>query len=128
MRTVSNGLVVLASFQGGKSAARFPINVRAGTIDGKSVADDEDWFAEAARVLLPNKAGTALHCTTGFDERMCQRYAAGDTKPPSYFFRKLLRSDGGWIWLSAAMDGCDAPWWREVNQAVRIAEAVKREL
>jgi hypothetical protein len=92
--------------------------------DGKSAVDDGDWFAELARSLLPSKAGTALHYITGFDERICQRYAAGHVKPPAYFLRTLLRSKQGWQFLSGAMEGSDAPWWIEVNEALRIKQAV----
>jgi hypothetical protein len=91
--------------------------------DGKSAVGDEHWFSRAARILLPAKAGTALHYETGFDERLCQRYAAGHVKPPAYFFRALLRTEGGWQWLCAAMEGSDAEWFRQVKRGRRIAEA-----
>lgn len=82
------------------------------------LSDDEKWFAEAAKILLECKAGTALHYATGFDERSCQRYASGQVKPPAYFLRSLLRGPDGWIWLSALMEDCDADWWRNVRLAV----------
>jgi len=103
---------------------------------GKSVvtgdiSDAEDWFANACKHLLPTKAGTALHFVTGFDERSCQRYAAGDVKPAAFFLRALLRSPQGWIWLCAAMDGSDADWWRDVRYAyeiIAVFEAKRKEL
>lgn len=85
---------------------------------------DANWFADVSRVLLPSKAGTALHYITGFDERTCQRYAAGHVKPPAFFFRKLLRSPQGWQFLAGAMEGSDAPWWVEINEALRLKRAV----
>lgn len=86
--------------------------------DGKIAGDDTNWFSEATKVLLPVKAGTILHLTTGLgDERLCQRYAAGTVKPPAYFFRALLRGPTGFQWLSAAMDGSNAQWWRELDAA-----------
>lgn len=88
-----------------------------------SVADDENWFETAACVLLPIKPGTALHFTTGFDERSCQRYAAGAVKPPAYFLRRLLRSSQGRQWLAAVMDGCDEQWWLDHQRAQRIVAA-----
>ena len=88
--------------------------------DGKSDGEECGWFADAARGLLPHKAGTALHFATGFDERLCQKYAAGKVKPSAYFLRALLRSDGGWQWLSALMDGSDAQWWRDLQRARRV--------
>lgn len=85
--------------------------------DGKSAADDSGWFANAAQRLLPDKPGTILHLTTGLgDERLCQRYAAGTVRPPAYFFRALLRTDQGGLWLDAAMDGCEARWWTELKR------------
>lgn len=84
----------------------------------------DEWFADICRVLLPKDAGLALHVTTGFEERTCYRYAAGDRKPPAYFLRALLRTDQGWQWLAAIMDGSDAEWWRELQRARKIAEAI----
>jgi hypothetical protein len=108
-----------ANNHGGISAAGLPS-------DGKSAADDGDWFAKAAQALLPHKAGTALHYATGFDERACQRYAAGSIKPPAYFLRALLRSDGGWQWLAALMDGADPQWWRDIQRARLDSELLRR--
>lgn len=95
------------------------------TGDDKSVANDEHWFRDLAQCLLSHKAGTALHFTTGFDERSCQRYAAGQVKPPAYFFRTLLRSEQGWVWLAGAMHGCDAGWWRELRENKRLADKAR---
>lgn len=102
------------------------------TPDGKSAVDGSDWFGEMARALLPDKPGTALHCITGYDERLCQRYAAGHVRPSAYFLRVLLRSEQGEQFLRALMDGCAARWWREhqINSrvgAAAIAEFTKRE-
>jgi hypothetical protein len=92
--------------------------------DGRNDADQEDqWFRAACRGLLPHKAGTALHFATGFDERTCQRYAAGHVRPPAYFLRCLLRSEDGWQWLNVIMDGATAAWWLEAKSAkTRLAE------
>ncbi|MGH6878002.1 MAG: hypothetical protein ACREHV_11595, partial [Rhizomicrobium sp.] len=76
-------------------------------------ASDAEWFSCACRKLFDGKAGTALHYLTGFDERSCQRYAAGQVKPPAYFLRALLRGEQGNIWLNAVMDGASPKWWRE---------------
>jgi hypothetical protein len=91
------------------------------TDDGKSAVDDRNWFAEAVCALLPFKAGTALFYTTGLgDERLCQRYASGETKPPAYFLRRLLRSDEGETWLNATMDGCEAKWWLDLKHQRKV--------
>lgn len=84
--------------------------------DGRCAVDDGDWFSRVARALLRKKAGTALHYITGFDERLCQRYAAGHVRPPAYFFRCILRSNHGWEFLAGAMDGCEEKWWTDLQR------------
>lgn len=107
----------------------------ANTNDDRSVADDDaddrfdaDWFAKTCKALFDGKAGTALHFLTGFDERSCQRYAAGHVKPPAYFLRALLRGDHGRTWLNAVMDGSQAIWWQRHQRAERIYNALAAEL
>lgn len=90
-------------------------------LSDKSVGD-EFWFAQTCRALFHHKAGTILHYITGFDERSCQRYASGCVKPPAYFLRRLLRHQDGLAWLRAIMDGCDAPWWQELQTAIELVE------
>jgi hypothetical protein len=96
----------------------------AGQLADQMVSDDEGWFVEIVRGLLPKEAGLALHISTGFEERTCYRYAAGERKPPGYFIRALLRTEEGWQWLAAIMDGSDAAWWRDLQRARRIADAL----
>lgn len=109
-------------------------NAGVSSVAEKTICDisvGEDWFANACKHLLPNKAGTALHYETGFDERSCQRYAAGDVKPPAYFLRALLRSPQGWTWLCAVMDESNESWWREARYAyeiIAVFEAKRKEL
>lgn len=102
--------------------------------NGKSVVTGgATWFADACERLYGpadthgrrNKAGTALWAITGWDERSCQRYAAGKVRPPSHFLVALLRSSQGWAWLCAAMKGADAPWWGDVVRARQIYDAIK---
>lgn len=85
------------------------------------------WFARLVGGLFTRKAGTALHCISGFDERACQRYAAGHVKPPAYFLRALLRSAQGFQFLAAIMDGSDAAWWADLQRAKRVMDAIDRE-
>ena len=84
----------------------------------------EQWFSTICRELLPKDAGFALHVITGFEERTCYRYAAGDRKPPAFFLRSLLRSEQGRTWLNAVMDASNAQWWRHVL----TADASQRKL
>lgn len=94
------------------------------SLDGKSAVDD--WFGAIARGLLPEKPGTALHYITGYDERLCQRYAAGHVKPSAYFLRALMRSDQGQPFFFAVMDGSTAPWWLAYQRERRLAAAGER--
>lgn len=91
--------------------------------DGKFAVEDRGWFAEMAQALLPEKPGTALWSITGYDERLCQRYAAGHTKPSAFFLRVLLRSDQGEPFFRALMDGCTAAWWIEFQKHERMGRA-----
>ena len=98
------------------------------TTNGKSAVDGSDWFSEMARALLPDKPGTALWALTGYDERLCQRYAAGHVKPSAFFLRKLLRSEQGWTFFAVLMDGCESNWWIELQRAKRVGEAALMEI
>lgn len=86
------------------------------------VSDGDGWFRRIIKRLLPNDAGLQLHLLTGFIERTCYRYCSGERQPPGFFIRALLRSDHGWTWLCAFMDGCDAPWWSDLQRKLRNAE------
>jgi len=115
MRSVYEERVAEATNGGGISAVRK-------SFDGKSAVNDEHWFSEMAQALLKPKPGTALHYITGYDERLCQRYAAGSVKPSAYFLRRLLRSKQGATFAAIALDG--APWWRELQRMAEIGRAV----
>lgn len=88
---------------------------------------DAEWFAVTCQYLFKHKAGTILHSLTGIDERSCQRYAAGSVRPPAAFLRALLRNEGGFSWLCAIMDGCEAVWWQELQAAIDIVSRFKIE-
>lgn len=90
-------------------------------------SSDRDWFVEMARSLLGKDAGLALHLITGFEERTCYRYTAGDTKPPAYVLRALLRSEQGQPFLHAIMDGCEARWWTDLCNIKQCADAYENE-
>lgn len=112
---------------GVSSTALSASNKPAVQLADQMVSDDGDqWFAAICAGLLPNDAGLQLHIQTGFEERTCYRYAAGDRKPPGYFIRALLRTDAGWQWLAALMAGSDAEWWRDLQRSQRIAEAISK--
>jgi hypothetical protein len=91
---------------------------------------DSEWFVNATRAILGKDAGYALHLLTGFEERTCYRYAAGDSKPPAFFLRAILHSKAGEPFLAALMDGSTADWWitrqREAEVGRRVLEITKR--
>ena len=91
--------------------------------------DSEDWFGSIARGLLGKDAGFHLHLATGFPEGSCYKYVTTQEnrrQPPGYLIRQTLRTDGGYSWLAAYMDGSTAPWWLELQRATRIAEAISK--
>lgn len=96
--------------------------------DGKSAVDDADWFYRSAQSIYPHKPGTILHVITGLgDERLCQRYASGEVRPPAYFLRALLRGEHGRQWLEAVMQGSNAEWWPQMLAALKLASEWKIE-
>jgi hypothetical protein len=102
----------------GKCAAKIGAN-------GKS-ADDADWFARGAQSLYWDKPGTVLWTLTDIgDERLCQRYAAGEVKPSAYFLRRLQRSSHGWEWLSVTLDGCTEQWWLDCKEGLKLKRAIE---
>ncbi len=95
------------------------------TLDVNSAVDDEEsWFSNICRRAVGPKAGTFLHFLTGFDERMCQRYAAGHVKVPGYLVREIIRSPEGENFLNFVMRGANPPWWREYQRRRRITQQV----
>jgi hypothetical protein len=107
-------------------ASRLAIEAADRAVAEKSTDDisvGDKWFARICKGLFTSKAGTACHYDSGVDERSCQRYAAGTVQPSGWFIRALLRSKNGWTWLCAFMDGCDALWWRELQEERRVGRA-----
>lgn len=113
------------------SSSRIGTTNTDGRSSGKSAVDDGDWFSVAARKLYAHKPGTILHLTTGLgDERLCQRYASGEVRPPAYFLRALLRGAHGPQWQAAVMDGCQSQWWLDIEAARALCaqfQIIKRE-
>lgn len=89
-----------------------------------SQSDSESWFVAAVRTICGKDAGLHLHRITGFPERSCYRYAAGDREPPADFLRALFRSPQGAPFLAAFMHGCEAGWWRDHQRAHDIGRDI----
>ncbi len=99
---------------------------------GKSIAstsesDDCAWFTEPARHLLGSDPGLALHYLSEEPESTCRRIFRGHW-PSLFLYRKLLWKGQGWTWLAILMDGCEAPWWREIQAARDLLIKFKIEL
>jgi hypothetical protein len=127
----------IAIFPAGKLASETGGAVALPTPTGKLASDDRDgWFQQIVRPILPTNAGLVLHAATGFDERLCYRYARGETQPSGYFARACLRSDLGGPILDGLMSGSTAPWWVELQSLrakaaaldVLVSELTKRGL
>lgn len=111
-------------------ASRLAIEARDKAVAEKTADDISvgNWFSRLCEGLYPKgKACTDLHYTTGFDERSCQRYAAGKVVESMDFLRALLRSEQGATWLAGVMDGSDAQWWRELQAARELVAKFKIE-
>src|SRR5262245_11264812 len=96
------------------------------TVSDHDQTVSEMWFAEMVRAMFPKDAGLFLHTITGFEERTCYRYAAGDRKPPAHFLLVLLRSEHGAQILAYLMEGSNAEWWRQTQRACRLAEQLDK--
>ncbi len=88
------------------------------------IDEQNGWFSGPCHALLGSDPGLALSFLARIPERTAYRYAQGERFPPGFVIRTLLRSDGGWQWLSALMEGSNATWWRDLQRARRIAEAI----
>lgn len=84
--------------------------------------DERPWFSRVCASLYAKDAGLTLRVLTGIEERYCYRYASGETKhPPVESLVALLRSEHGQQWLNAAMEGCKARWWQDLQGALELS-------
>lgn len=126
MHGILPGKPGVAISRAGQSVSETPKAAATEPITDQTDSDGNGWFVAMASALLGKDAGYHLHLITGFEERTCYRYAAGDRKPPGYFICALLRSEQGAQFLAAIMDGSNAEWWRELERAKRIAAQVEQ--
>jgi hypothetical protein len=89
--------------------------------------DPSDWFVEAVKTLGKD-AGLHLHYITGYPERSCYYYAKGEREPPADFLRALFRSPQGLPFFRAFMHGCEAEWWRDLEQSEQRAISAETRL
>jgi hypothetical protein len=90
------------------------------------------WFAVLCRYLWgangPKDLQFAL-ARNGIErsDRTCRAWAAGDNTPPLPIYL-VLQNDAvvGERVLFFAHQDCDAPWWQEIQRAVRIAAQIDK--
>lgn len=90
------------------------------------------WFALLCRYLWGGNAPKDLEFALARNhdkrsDRTCRAWAAGDS-PPQVNILVILQRDPqcGRKVLDYVMRDCDAPWWRELQRAERIAAQVDR--
>lgn len=95
-----------------------------------AVSETHPYFRDAARRLLGvgTDAGFQLHVFTGFHERSCYRYAAGERDPPGYFLFTLLDSPQGGPWLDSILANCQQEWWLELKRDRAYAAKVRKAI
>jgi hypothetical protein len=83
-------------------------------------------FAAVVRSVLGKDAGQQLHLLTGYPERSCYRYAAGDRPPPVDFMARLFGTEQGECFFDLFMGTNRSKWWTARERARCIGEAALR--
>lgn len=83
-------------------------------------------FSRLAQKLWPIKGPAHLQCLTGASERTCRAWCSGQCEPPAWVLVAVLASDDGESALGVVMGDYGAAWWRDLQRAKRIAEAISR--
>jgi hypothetical protein len=82
------------------------------------------WFAVMCRELWGSNATKELEFKTGRSDRTCRAWASGDSPPPVNILLMLLQDpECGAAILDHVMLGCEAPWWRDHQRALKIGRA-----
>jgi hypothetical protein len=81
-------------------------------------------FEDVCATILGNDAGLHLHYITGWPERTCYHYAAGDRKVSLEFMRRLIHSPQGEPFYRWFMSGCAARWWTDREHAAGVGADV----
>lgn len=77
-----------------------------------------------AHSLWPEKPAAWLRSFTTFPERTCRSAASGDTDVSSAMLYVLVRGDAGEDIMDRIMEDSPSDWWRKLQRAKRIAQAV----
>lgn len=83
------------------------------------------WMADlvaAAKGLWPKKTNAELAVRTGFSDRACEAWLSMRTNMSADAVVALLRSDDGFVFLSALVGPAKPKWWRGFKKRVRKAQ------
>jgi hypothetical protein len=89
---------------------------------------DDDWFYPVAIDVFGSKdTGNLIHLATGWPRTSCYAFVAREPsqrrKPSPEFLRILFRSNHGQPFHAAFMHGCEAQWWRDLQDERKIGSA-----
>lgn len=100
-----------------------------GANPGNGTDDEFDWFYDVAVAVFGSKeTGYHLHLASGWPRTSCYAFVARDPeqrrKVNVEFLRVLFRSEHGQPFFRAFMHGSEARWFKDLERAERIADAV----
>jgi hypothetical protein len=73
---------------------------------------------QQARHLWPHKTAAHLVALTGYSQRSCEAWLAGESKMPAEAIAALFHSDWGLDFVAAVMAGHRPAWWDALVSAV----------
>lgn len=79
------------------------------------------------RKLWPAKTAVELAYRTESNLRHAERILAGERGISAETIHALLHTEAGWPVLQELMAGSDAQWWRDLQQAHRLATLRRRQ-
>lgn len=98
-----------------------------------ALASESDWFYDAVTAICGTKdPGFQLHLFADWPLSSCRAMCAKDPesrrKPNAEFLRRLFHSAQGRPFLRAFMHGCEAEWWRDLEQSEQRAISAETRL
>lgn len=81
---------------------------------------------DVARRLWPAKTAANLASRADVEMRTAEMWLEGRNGISGNALTGLLRSDAGFDFMLALMDGSQTRWWREFRRGVQISELEKR--
>lgn len=91
-------------------------------------SNPHEWLYNTALDVFGKDAGHGLARLTGYPERSCYAYVAHDAatrrRPPGHFERAVVHRSQDRRFFDAFMQGCDQPWWLELQRHAALGRAV----